>query len=225
MRSINRVTIAIVATAVILVGAVGADAAPSPQATTPVSKAGITVRQDVTTLVQARLKQYGYTIVVDGIYGPQTTAVVRAWQHANGLHEDGIAGTQTLASLRLTGTNADSLVAIANPPEPKPAKRLNPPAAQPAPAGDVESIIRDVWPDEFEDGAVRIAKRESSLVPTAANSCCYGLFQIHFRAHRAWLGDFGVNQPSDLFDPRTNATVALALFQAEGNSWSPAWDL
>lgn len=83
----------------------------------------------------------------------------------------------------------------------------------------VEEIIRDVFPAELEDRAVRIAWRESRFVPTAHNSCCFGILQINFRVHRAWLADFGVYQPSDLYDPRVNATVALALYEAAG--WSP----
>jgi hypothetical protein len=162
-----------------------------------------------TTEVQYLLRSYGYTIAVDGVYGPQTARVVRAWQHANGLVEDGVAGTQTWASLN-AGATASA-----------PATRLNPPVA---PATDTESIIREVWPDNLEDEAVRIAKRESGphLKVDAANACCYGIFQIHFRAHRAWLADFGVAKPSDLFDPRVNATVALALYNEVG--WSP-WNL
>lgn len=57
---------------------------------------------DQTRAVQLVLKSYGYTIAVDGIYGPQTTRVVKAWQRSNGLEVDGIAGPITQASLGLT---------------------------------------------------------------------------------------------------------------------------
>jgi hypothetical protein len=151
-----------------------------------------------------QLRRYGYTWTTDA----GALRAVKAWQRANGLVVDGIIGPQTLASLGVTGATASA-----------PATRLNPPA--PADC-DVECIIRDVWPDDLENEAVRIATRESRLVPTAANACCHGIFQIHFRAHRAWLGQFGVTQPSDLYDPRTNAIVALALYNEAG--WSP-WAL
>jgi hypothetical protein len=49
--------------------------------------------------VQQLLAGYGYTVHVDGEYGPQTTKAVRAWQKSNGLKVDGIAGPVTLASL------------------------------------------------------------------------------------------------------------------------------
>lgn len=158
------------------------------------------IRSDVTTLVQTRLKTFGYTIVVDGLYGPQTRRVVASWQQSNGLTVDGIAGTETLASL---GPLA-------------PAVRLTPNPSAGSGSGTIEQLIRDIWPDDSEEWALRIAKRESRYVPTAHNACCHGLFQIHFRAHQSWLDDYGVYQPSDLYDPVKNIIVALALYQQTG---------
>lgn len=57
---------------------------------------------DQTRAVQSVLSSYGYTIAVDGQYGPQTTKVVMSWQRSNGLLEDGIAGPITQASLGIT---------------------------------------------------------------------------------------------------------------------------
>lgn len=156
--------------------------------------------------LQAQLRSYGYTVTVDGQYGPQTQRAVRHWQKSNGLTVDGVAGPQTLASLTLVTAGA-------------PAVRVDPPTPPPT---TPEEIIRDIWPDDSEDRAVAIATRESRLVPTARNACCYGLFQIHYAAHRSWLAAYGVTSPAQLLDARTNATVALALFQAAG--WGP-WSL
>ena len=54
---------------------------------------------DLVRLLQARLNRdyplYS-NLVVDGIYGPRTTAVVREFQRRAGLTVDGIAGPQTL---------------------------------------------------------------------------------------------------------------------------------
>ena len=101
--------------------------------------------------------------------------------------------------------------------------RTSPPEPlSPAGSESVEAIIRSVWPDDLENWAVRIAYRESRLIPTAHNSCCFGLFSIYFTVHRAWLSDYGVYQPSDLYDPRVNATVAYALYQQTGPS---PWNL
>lgn len=42
----------------------------------------------------------GTPIAVDGVVGPQTTAMVKAFQHQHGLDEDGIAGRVTLAVMQ-----------------------------------------------------------------------------------------------------------------------------
>jgi hypothetical protein len=59
---------------------------------------------DLVRLLQARLNRdyplYS-NLVVDGIYGPRTTAVVREFQARSGLLVDGIAGPQTLGRLGL----------------------------------------------------------------------------------------------------------------------------
>lgn len=87
---------------------------------------------------------------------------------------------------------------------------------------EVEAIIRDVWPDDLEDRAVAVAIRESNLVPTAKNYCCYGLFQIYWAVHRGWLADIGVTSSGQLFDPHVNASAALALYERSGG-WGP-WE-
>lgn len=100
-----------------------------------------------------------------------------------------------------------------------------PPVTQPPPPVNtytreqVAQIIRDVWPDDLEDEAIRIATRESNLIPTVRNSCCYGLFQIYYSAHRTWLATMGITTAAQLYDPRVNATAALALYNNSG--WAP----
>ena len=100
-----------------------------------------------------------------------------------------------------------------------------PPSTQPPPPpntytkAQVTQIIRDVWPDDLEDEAIRIATRESNLIPTVHNYCCYGLFQIYYTAHKTWLAAMGITSASQLYDPRVNATAALALYNKSG--WAP----
>jgi peptidoglycan hydrolase-like protein with peptidoglycan-binding domain len=59
---------------------------------------------DLVRLLQARLNRdyplYS-NLVVDGSYGPRTTAVVREFQRRAGLVVDGIAGSRTLGRLGL----------------------------------------------------------------------------------------------------------------------------
>lgn len=97
-----------------------------------------------------------------------------------------------------------------------------PTTAPPSPVapGDVEQIIRDVWPDDLEERALEIAWRESNYIPTAKNFCCYGVFQIYWEVHRGWLADLGVTSAEQLYDPTTNARAALTLYQRAGG-WGP----
>lgn len=87
-------------------------------------------------------------------------------------------------------------------------------------AAEVEAIIREVWPDELEDEAVRIARRESNLQPTARNSCCYGLFQIYWSVHKGWLAQQGITAAEQLFDPEVASKAGLALYHRSGG-WGP----
>jgi hypothetical protein len=83
----------------------------------------------------------------------------------------------------------------------------------------VEQVIRDVWPDDLEDHAIAIARRESNLIPTAHNWCCYGLFAIYFQVGKRFLNSIGVTSAAQLSDPVTNARAAYAMYRASG--WKP----
>jgi Lysozyme like domain/LysM domain len=96
------------------------------------------------------------------------------------------------------------------------------PPAPPAP-GEIEQIIRDVWPDDLEEQALRVAWRESGYNPRAQNTCCSGLFQIYYDVHASWLAELGITSAEDLYDPHANATAAYALYQRSGG-WSP-WQM
>lgn len=50
--------------------------------------------------LQTELAARGYVTFPDGKYGPKTVSAVKAFQRANGLWEDGIAGPETLGKLR-----------------------------------------------------------------------------------------------------------------------------
>lgn len=136
------------------------------------------------------------------------------------------AATVKAATVRPAPTKAPATTVKATAPPAKttPTTAASPPPA-PAPsrsysAAEVEQIIRDVWPDNLEDHAVAIAKRESNLQPTARNYCCIGLFQIYWSVHKSWLTAAGVTSAEQLLDPRVNAGAAYFLYLRNGG-WGP----
>ncbi len=90
---------------------------------------------------------------------------------------------------------------------------------------EIETIIRDIWPDDLENRALKIAWRESNLRPEVINRqsrCCYGLFQIYYKWHKNWLPSVGVTSAEQLFDPVLNTRAAYKLYVRNG--WGP-WKL
>ena len=145
------------------------------------------------------------------------------------------ASVTTSDLLAANGANSSTLIhpgeEICLPPGARisaPATTTPPPtttvAKPPAPTrAEAEAIIREIWPDDLEDEAVRIAWRESNHIATVENWCCLGLFQIYWNVHRGWLADIGVTDRNQLFDARTNTRAAYALYQRAGG-WGP-WQL
>jgi LysM repeat protein len=103
---------------------------------------------------------------------------------------------------------------------PAPAQVL--PPEQKFTRAEVIQIIRDAWPDELEKRALAIAQRESKMRPGAVSGsgCCYGLFQIYFQVHKAWLVNVGVKSARDLFNPKLNAAAAYRMYQ-RNYGWGP----
>ena len=86
-------------------------------------------------------------------------------------------------------------------------------------ADQVIAMIREAWPDDSEERAIEIARRESGWRNWAYNgSCCYGVFQIHYNSHKRRLTARGLGL-AGLYDPRVNIAIALEIFQEQG--WSP----
>jgi hypothetical protein len=85
----------------------------------------------------------------------------------------------------------------------------------------VLAAIREVWPQEHHDSAIRLAKLESGLSPTARGcaGACLGLFQIHYPANRRMLAAMGIDRPEHLLDPIVNSAVAYEMFRQSG--WRP----
>jgi LysM repeat protein len=130
-------------------------------------------------------------------------------------------GVALRSLLKLNGAKTTTLI------KPKdqicvPTKPAEPISYTPA---EVVQIIRDVWPDDLEDRAIAIARRESKFQPRVIgipNNCCYGLFQIYYKWHKSWLPSVGVMNARHLLDPRLNAIAALEIFRRTGG-WGP-WE-
>jgi hypothetical protein len=91
---------------------------------------------------------------------------------------------------------------------------------------EVIAIIREIWPDEYEENALFLAQRESNMLPNViggTKNCCIGLFQIYYSVHKAWLVDIGITESSQLLDARLNTLAAFTLFRRNGKSWKPWW--
>ena len=97
------------------------------------------------------------------------------------------------------------------------------PAAQATQAGQAQVLtaIRQVWPAAHHESAIRLARLESGLSPTARGcaGACIGLFQIHYTANRRLMTAMGIHTPDQLLDPIVNSTVAYRMFRESG--WRP----
>jgi LysM repeat protein len=133
------------------------------------------------------------------------------------------AAPTTAAPTTAVPTTAPPSTAAPTTAAPRPAPTSTP-AASPPPNSytrdQIVQIIRDVWPDDQEDKAIAIATRESNLIPTVRNYCCFGLFQIYYSQHKSWLAAMGVTSPEQLYDPKTNTLAAYALYVRAGG-WGP----
>jgi hypothetical protein len=182
--------------------------------------------------VQQALADYGYTLEVDGIYGPRTYKAITHWQKVNGLVVDGIVGPKTSASLRLNGAGNSAA----------PAVRVDPPAPAQGLTGCEEMNywrIQAGLPDRFSDQPrmpqVRFADqgygwRESNCRNDVVSStgCCVGYWQIHtgnFNApgYKAGIAACGVSKRSDILgnsaeQKQKQACVAKVLYDVSGLS-------
>ena len=58
------------------------------------------MRGDLVSQTQTALKDAGYDVDIDGIFGPQTETAVKDYQKNNGLDVDGVVGPQTQSALK-----------------------------------------------------------------------------------------------------------------------------
>lgn len=159
---------------------------------------------DTTRAIQLTLTGYGYTVTVDGIYGPQTIRAVKAWQKANGLVVDGIAGPITLDSLGLK------------------------PAVRGEQHGDWEGLsgcdemrwyrINAGLPEKFDSIGYRESRCQNDARPTLpAASCCRGYWAIHkgnitAPGYKAGAAACGIRTEWDYYGTSHEQKLASACF-------------
>jgi len=194
---------------------------PYPTASTNVAEA----RSNVTVVepgdnslhvaaVQQRLRAYGYSVKVDGIFGPQTERAVRHFQRVNGLYVDGIVGKQTQRALGANlGGSVSPVVATGTPPQP-PTKASGTYKSKHPEVEQWHSLaIKAGWTEALWPNVACIIWRESRGQAGVQNSAgATGLMQVMRRYFP------GVN----LKDPYTNLKIGKQLYNSRG--WKP-WAL
>ncbi len=134
--------------------------APRAQAAVYWGMRGERVRQ-----VQRKLLQWGYMDgEADGVYGQETYDAVRLFQQRNGLTADGVAGSQTLAAMGLSGGAAAASTSAASSYE-----------------GDVELLARLIYGEARGEpytgmvavGAVALNRVRSSRFPNTLAGVIY----------------------------------------------------
>ncbi len=172
------------------------------------------VRGEAVRRLQRALRERGYRVVVNGKYGPITTAAVRKFQRSQRLAVTGRVGPKTWRALGLHRP-------ITKPtPSTTTTTTTLPPGGYRHPKPSVErwhGVALDVgWAERDWKRLSCVINVESSGNPAAKNpSSAMGLLQILYRAHKSWVGP----DPSILLDGRTNLRLGLKLFRASG--WRP----
>ncbi|MFR0352235.1 peptidoglycan-binding protein [Streptomyces sediminimaris] len=186
-----------------LLAAAGLAALPAAQASAATSAlCSTTLSQGASgscvSALQSRLDQLGAHLAVDGAFGPATRNAVEAFQGRADLAVDGIVGPATRGRLNSPGS-----------------VNLNTRSA-----AQIETMIRQTFPSNLEDKAVRIARCESGLNEIAVGrnnngSRDFGVFQFNNGGTlQSYLGT-----TSRALDAPQNIAAAYRLYQARG--WQP----
>lgn len=184
-------------------------------------------RSDEVKRVQQYLRANGWSLAVDGIYGPQTERTVTLIQSMSGLKADGIVGPVTWAAL---GLNSSAVATT-------PATRISPPTTPaPAPIRPTDYDC-DSWRSTIEkfgmpwSWARPIIYRETRCSHQIADrpstrDLSVGAFQVNFYGRLAGMwNDAGWSFNRAVNDPVYAVAAAGALYKrcGGGGPWSPPY--
>lgn len=173
-----------------------------------IAEASVTAgdRGDDVKVVQEVLAEYGYTIEVDGIFGPQTTKAVRHFQRANGLLPDAIVGPLTSRAMGFSQATRGQQT------------QLVPTPVLAGPCAQYAGLLSTYSPGWDIPHMQQIMHRESRCQPEARNpSGASGLLQI-MPLHIPNLGLCGVTSASDLLNAEKNICSAAIVYQRAGGT-------
>lgn len=159
--------------------------------------------------VQMYLRSFGYSVKVDGTYGPQTTRAVQHFQRANKLLADGEAGPITMA-------------AFAG----KPATRIDPPTAVPSIPDFGGDLCDEMsWyrqqaglPEQFDAIGWRESKCQNDARPTNAVARSYrgwwsvGVMHIRNKVYGPGAAACGITSEWDYYGTSPEQKKASACF-------------
>lgn len=169
--------------------------------------------------VQQLLQSYGYTVHVDGEYGPQTEKAVRSWQRSNGLQVDGIAGPATLASL-MSARRVGNASPIGD--------GLNGLPFAPPGLSNCDEMhfyrVQAGLPDRFDSLGFRESGCQNK--DSVRTYCCHGYWQLHQQHVRSgyatrWREECGITSFQDFnsdspIEKQRQACGAFVLYDMSG---------
>lgn len=189
---------------------------------------------DVTT-VQTILAHHGWSVKIDGDYGPITEAIVTRFQAASGLYVDGIVGPVTWGALQ--GVKRGPSIQVGTPPPPtwgEPIPRYSNHGI--CTSAEASIIARTFAAAGASTDTIRwallVASRESGCDETAHNRSArtrddsFGVFQLNARSGHFGPGGIlaGFDRWALLTDFELNARAATTLWQTCGRGpWSPPY--
>lgn len=165
--------------------------------------------------VQYRLREFGWSVQVDGQFGPQTLRAIIRFQQMSGLSADGVVGSVTQRALGCgrQSTNQEQTQSAAHS------------YSVSSPASSWIDLARSVgWPEHKLPFVACVIARESNGIPSAYNGRnrdrSYGLLQLNTKGRLwSWYTARGLTSKDQLFDPSTNLRYGFLLWTQYPNAW------